>query len=113
MARSSPQAFANWQEKQKMNATQSTGGTTPGVGHNSVKVPGADLEAIVERIERLEEEKKGIADDIRDVFNEAKGKGFDAKALRAIIKERKVDPEERAEHEQIVDTYRVALGMIA
>jgi len=70
------------------------------------------LRAFIERIERLEEEKKAIADDIRDVFGEAKGNGFDVKALRAVIKLRKQDTDERREHETIVDTYLHALGML-
>lgn len=70
------------------------------------------LKAIVERIERLEEEKKTIADDIRDVFAEAKGNGFDVKALRTIIRMRKQDANERAEQETILETYLQALGML-
>jgi uncharacterized protein (UPF0335 family) len=112
MAQSTPQAFANWKEKQRMK-NESTKGAEPGIGHNSAKVPGAELRAFVERVERLEEEKKGIADDIRDVFAEAKGKGFDVGAMRAIIKERKIDPDKRAEQEQIRDLYREAMGMLA
>lgn len=69
------------------------------------------LKAIVERIERLEEEKKTIADDIRDVYAEAKGNGFDVKALREIVKIRKQDANERAEHETILETYMLALGI--
>ena len=69
------------------------------------------LKAFVERVERLEEEKKAIADDIRDVYAEAKGNGFDVKALRAVIRLRKQDKDERAEQEAILDTYLHALGM--
>ena len=83
----------------------------PAAGHNSV---GADqLKAIVERIERLEEEKKTIADDIKDVYAEAKGNGYDVKALRTIVRMRKQDPNERAEAETILETYLHALGMLA
>jgi len=71
------------------------------------------LKAFVERIERLEEEKKTISDDIKDVYGEAKGNGFDVKALRAVIRLRKQDPQERTEHELILDTYLNALGMLA
>ena len=71
------------------------------------------LKAIIERIERLEEEKKTISDDIRDVYAEAKGNGFDVKALRAVIRLRKQDAQERQEHELILDTYLNALGMLA
>ena len=70
------------------------------------------LKAFVERIERLEEEKKVIADDIRDVYAEAKATGFDVKALRTIVRMRKQDVEERREHEAILETYMHALGML-
>ncbi|MGZ8308771.1 MAG: DUF2312 domain-containing protein [Rhodoplanes sp.] len=70
------------------------------------------LKAVVERIERLEEEKKAIADDIRDVYVEAKGNGYDVKALRTIIRLRKQDKTERQEHEAILETYMHALGMV-
>ena len=70
------------------------------------------LKSIIERIERLEEEKKTISDDIRDVYAESKGNGFDVKALRAIIRLRKQDPDERVEQETILETYMQALGMI-
>jgi len=87
----------------------------PGPGHNSASTKFAkdQLKAFVERVERLEEEKKAIADDIRDVYAEAKGNGFDVKALRAIIRMRKEDAEKRREHEAIVETYMHALGMLA
>ena len=64
-----------------------------------------------ERVERLEEEKKAIADDIRDVYAEAKGSGFDVKALRAIVRLRKQDTDERREQQAILETYMHALGM--
>src|SRR6195952_2324979 len=70
------------------------------------------LKAFVERIERLEEEKKTISDDIRDVYGEAKGTGYDVKALRAIVRLRKQDANERAEQETILETYMQALGML-
>lgn len=73
----------------------------------------AQLLSFIERVERLEEEKKTISDDIKDVFAEAKGQGFDLKALKAIIKRRKADAEELAEHESLVETYMHALGMLA
>lgn len=71
------------------------------------------VKAFVERIERLEQEKKALADDIRDVYAEAKGQGFDVKAMRAVVRMRKQDAKERAEHEAIVETYMSALGMLA
>jgi uncharacterized protein (UPF0335 family) len=70
------------------------------------------LKAFVERVERLEEEKKAIADDIRDVYAEAKGNGFDVKALRAVVRLRKQDVDERKEQEAILETYLHALGML-
>jgi len=70
------------------------------------------LKSIIERIERLEEEKKAISDDIRDVYAESKGNGFDVKALRMIVRLRKQDPNERQEQETILETYMHALGMI-
>ncbi|HZN29801.1 MAG TPA: DUF2312 domain-containing protein [Xanthobacteraceae bacterium] len=70
------------------------------------------LKAFVERVERLEEEKKTIADDIRDVYAEAKANGFDTKALRTIVRLRKQDVDERKEQEAILETYMHALGML-
>jgi uncharacterized protein (UPF0335 family) len=70
------------------------------------------LKSIIERIERLEEEKKTISDDIRDVYAESKGNGYDVKALRTIVRLRKQDPNERQEEETILETYMQALGMI-
>ena len=81
---------------------------TPGVGHNAKN----QLKSYVERVERLEEEKKATADDIRDVYAEAKGVGYDVKALRAVVKRRKQDASELAEHEAVVETYMLALGML-
>ena len=71
------------------------------------------LKAFVERIERLEEEKKTISDDIRDVYAESKANGFDVKALRSIVKLRKQDVNERNEQQAILETYMHALGMLA
>ena len=70
------------------------------------------LKAIIERIERLEEEKKATSDDIRDVYAEAKGNGFDVKALRTIVRLRKMDSDERKEQEAVLETYMHALGML-
>ncbi len=71
------------------------------------------LKAFVERVERLEEEKKAIADDIRDVYAEAKGNGFDVKTLRVVVRLRKQDINERKEQEALLETYLHALGMLA
>jgi len=78
----------------------------------SVRFAKDQLKAIVERIEHLEEEKKALAGDIRDVYAEAKGNGFDTKALRTIVRLRKQDANERAEAETILETYMQALGML-
>jgi uncharacterized protein (UPF0335 family) len=69
------------------------------------------LRTIIERIERLEEEKKAIADDIRDIYAEAKGNGFDVKTLRQVVRLRKVEAAERQEAEAMLDLYLSALGM--
>ena len=81
------------------------------IGHNSIAKD--QLKSIIERVERLEEDKRAISDDIKDVYSEAKGNGFDAKALRRIVSLRKQDPDKRAEQEAILDTYMHALGMLA
>lgn len=70
------------------------------------------LRTIIERIERLEEEKAGIASDIKDVYAEAKGNGFDTKVLKQVIKLRKMAADERQEQESILDIYLHALGMV-
>ena len=79
------------------------------IGHNVAK---EKIKAIIERVERLEDEKKGIADDIKDIYSEAKGNGFDVKALRTIVRMRKQDADERAEQEAVLEVYLAALGMI-
>ncbi len=75
-------------------------------------IAAGQLKAIVERIERLEEEKKALADDIRDVYAEAKANGYDTKTLRAVIKIRKQDRAEREEQDALLETYLHALGML-
>jgi uncharacterized protein (UPF0335 family) len=98
-----------------------------GIGHNSGKsddtfdvskeelelanASAEQLRLLIERIERLEEEKKGISDDIKDVYTEAKATGFDTKAMRKIIALRKMSAEDRREMEAILETYLAALGM--
>ncbi len=69
------------------------------------------LRAFIERIERLEEEKAALAADIREVYAEAKGDGFDAKTMRQIVKLRKLDSADRAEQEALLDLYKAALGL--
>lgn len=69
------------------------------------------LRSFVERIERLEEEKKALADDIRDVYAQAKGSGFDLKVMRQVIRLRKMNSSDRQEQETLLDIYKRALGM--
>jgi uncharacterized protein (UPF0335 family) len=69
------------------------------------------LRLFIERIERMEEEKKGVADDIRDTYNEAKAMGYDPKIMRQIVRLRKLPVNERMEMEAILDTYKSALGI--
>lgn len=75
-------------------------------------VAGEQLRTIVERIERLEEEKAALTEDITQVYSEAKGNGFDVKILRQIVRLRKIESADRQEQEAILDTYKSALGMM-
>ena len=79
---------------------------------STTAVAAGQLRAIVERVERLEEEKKEVADQIKEVYAEAKANGFDAKTLRKIVSLRKKDVEERQEEEALLDLYMSALGML-
>ncbi|GGB26350.1 hypothetical protein GCM10011380_14830 [Sphingomonas metalli] len=83
-----------------------------GEGMGGGQVAAEELRLLIERAERLEEEKKGIADDIKDVFAEAKGRGYDPKAIRKIMSIRKKKREEYQEEEAILETYMQALGML-
>lgn len=80
------------------------------IGHNSVSKD--QLKSIIERVERLEEDKAAIATDIKDVYAEAKGNGYDTKALRAIVRRKRADAAKVAEHEAIVELYMQSLGMV-
>lgn len=88
----------------------------PRKGHNSGADPYAvtadELKQFIERVEQLNEEKADIADQIKETMAEAKGRGYDTKAMRTIIKMRKQKPDERAEEQAILDVYLSALGMI-
>ena len=79
---------------------------------SDTQVAREQLRSIVERIERLEEEKKAISDDIKDVYGEAKANGFDTKVLRQVVRMRKQDTSERQEQDAIRDLYLHALGML-
>lgn len=96
-----------------------TSAATPEIGHNSAGAGESatsfakeQLRSIIERIERLEEDKNEIAKDIRDVYAESKGNGYDVKALRTIVRMRKQDADERVEQETVLETYMQALGML-
>lgn len=78
---------------------------------SSQTVAAGQLRAFIERIERLEEDKQAIADDIKEVYAEMKGTGFDVKAVRTIVRLRKKDQSERQEEEAMIDLYKSALGM--
>ncbi len=87
-----------------------------GIGHNSGDIGMSEasddrLKLLIERIERLEEEKKGIADDIRDVYAEAKAVGYDPKIMRQVVRIRKMKPDDRMEMQMVLDTYLSALGL--
>ena len=77
-------------------------------GHNSSD---DQLRLFIERVERLDEEKKGIADDIRDTYNEAKSQGYDPKIMRKIVRLRKMDVEKRQEEEALIEVYKLAVGL--
>lgn len=80
--------------------------------HDAVKAAGDELKSVVERIERLLEEKTEIGDQIKEVYAEAKGNGYDTRALKTIVKLRAQDAGERQAHEAILETYMQALGML-
>lgn len=82
-----------------------------GTAENVTDAAGARLRSFIERLERLEEEKKEIAEQLKEVFAEAKGEGFDVSALRKILRLRKQDPDDRAEEEAVLELYMTALGM--
>ncbi|MGH1404831.1 MAG: DUF2312 domain-containing protein [Alphaproteobacteria bacterium] len=96
-------------EDQESNQTQtsSTAGQTSDVGG----VAGQRLASFVERIERLEEEKAALMEDLKEVYAEAKGVGFDVKTIRKIVSLRKMDTEKRRESEELLDLYKSAIGM--
>jgi uncharacterized protein (UPF0335 family) len=75
-------------------------------------IAGAQLKAFIERIERLEEEKRALGEDIKEVYAEAKGTGFEPKVMRQILKIRKMDKDEHDEQESLLDIYKRALGML-
>lgn len=78
---------------------------------SEVAVSDDQLRLFIERVERLEEEKKGIADDIRDVYSEAKSQGYDTKIMKQVVRLRKMSADDRQEMETILDLYKAALGL--
>lgn len=92
-------AKANFRDQQDTTAND-TGG-----------VSGQRLKAFIERVERLEEEKSALADDVKDIFGEAKAVGFDVKIIRKVIRLRKMDKEKRQEEEQLLELYKSAIGL--
>ena len=90
---------------------------TPNIGHNSGEardiggITGSRLKAFIERIERLEEEKAALAEDIKEVYSEAKSVGFEAKIMRKIVRLRKMDNQARTEEQELLDLYANAIGM--
>lgn len=83
-----------------------------GIGHNSEgNVAAEQLRLFIERIERLEEEKKGIADDVKDVYLEARANGYDVKTMRSVVRLRKLETHARLEAEALLETYKAALGL--
>lgn len=84
----------------KSDTAQDTGG-----------VSGQRLKAFIERVERLEEEKAALAEDIKDIFAEAKAVGFDTKTIRKVIRLRKMDKEKRQEEEELLELYKAAIGL--
>lgn len=85
------------------------GMNTPQMGHNSNN---GQLKSVLERINRLEDDKKSIADDIRDVYAEAKSNGFNPAALRVVVRQQRADAKKQAELQADVDAYMAALGMV-
>ena len=83
----------------------------PEPNSGTATVAASQLRSLIERIERLEEEKAGLAQDVKEVFAEAKGHGFDTKVMRQVLKIRKMDTAERQEQEAVLDLYLSALGM--
>ena len=79
------------------------------IGHNLVA--GDELKLLFERIERMEEEKKGIAEDIRDIYTEAKSRGYDPKIMRQIVRLRAMDSDKRKEQQSLIDVYASAIGL--
>src|SRR5438046_2075013 len=84
-----------------------------GIGDNSIGgIAGEKLRSFIERVERLEEEKRALSDDIKEVYGEAKGNGFDVKIMRQLIRIRRMDKDDYEEEQTLLDLYKRALGML-
>lgn len=107
-----PQAAEEVDGDNTVSETQSSAGESEGGEARDVGgVAGERLRSFIERIERLEEEKTALMEDIKEVYGEAKGVGFDAKTIRKIVSLRKMDHEKRRESEELLDLYKSAIGM--
>jgi uncharacterized protein (UPF0335 family) len=84
--------------------------TEPGPGHNSKNAAGHQIKAFIERVERLDAERKVLSEDISDIYKEAKGTGLDVKVLRRIVAQRKKDPDKVKEENAVFETYVHAIG---
>lgn len=102
------------QEQARVDEVKAASPELPGVGHNSGEdnVGGRRLKSVIERIERMEEEKKGLVDDIKEIYAEARGTGFAPKIIRKIVNLRKMDIEKRREEDELLETYKSAIGMV-
>lgn len=101
MSDSNIASFPPAETNEETNEPKDTGG-----------VAGARLKSFIERIERLEEEKAVLAEDIKEVYSEAKGTGFDTKTIRKLIRLRKMDTDKRREEDELLELYKSAVGMI-
>lgn len=106
-------------EVARLKAAKEAKPPLPGLGHNSdddgtqdvAGIAGKRLKSFIERVERLEEEKAALAEDIKEVFAEAKGTGFDVKTIRKLIRLRKMDVEKRREEDELLELYKAAIGL--
>ena len=98
-------------ENEDENQTESVAGGDEGDAKDVGGVAGQRLRSFIERVERLEEEKANLMEDIKETYAEAKGVGFDAKTMRKIVSLRKMDAEKRRESEELLDLYKSAIGM--
>jgi uncharacterized protein (UPF0335 family) len=105
--------MAETKQEARSGATGTKGEARSGATGSGEGIAREQLKSIVERIERLEEEKQALADDIKEVYAEAKANGFDTKTLRTVVRLRKQDTSERQEQEALLDLYLQALGMLS